>query len=336
MPANTLVSALRDAHKAHLSQQLQNPEHWQGLMAQASNLLTDIPLGNLVDQDSLVEVVNQWLLEALSARGLQDVINDVSLAVWQAAEQDDATIGELLREEHFETILEQVLKLQSLRERAIHSAMNHPLVSEMVSEMLYTGIKNFLLEENALAKLPGVSSMMKMGRKSVVGKAMGGMEESIRTYLQKNIRVTLKTGEQWLNKQLTNERIQQLARDGYLRVAPLKPANYMKMVPDGAVTEVVAQSCAITDESARLAYTRRLVSVGIQAAVTSLMDKPLKSVLEGMQISEERIREIATPALARGASILVEQGVLEPFIEWVLDDFYQSEACKKILESSDA
>jgi len=333
MSSNTLVCALRDAHKAHLSQQLQDPEHWQSLMAQASNLLTDIPLGNLVDQDSLVQVVDQWLQEALSARGLQDVINDVSLAVWDAAEQDDATIGELLREEHFEAILEQVLKLQSLREKAIHAAMNHPLVSEMVSEMLYTGIKNFLLEENALAKLPGVSSMMKMGRKSVVGKAMGGMEESIRTYLQKNIRVTLKTGEQWLNKQLTNERIQQLARDGYHRIAPLKPANYMKMVPDGAVTEVVAQSCAITDESARLAYTRRLVSVGIQAAVASLMEKPLKSVLEGMQISEERIREIATPALARGASVLVEQGVLEPFIEWVLDDFYQSEACRNIINN---
>ncbi len=333
MSSNTLVCALRDAHKAHLSQQLQDPEHWQSLMAQASNLLTDIPLGNLVDQDSLVQVVDQWLQEALSARGLQDVINDVSLAVWDAAEQDDATIGELLREEHFEAILEQVLKLQSLREKAIHAAMNHPLVSEMVSEMLYTGIKNFLLEENALAKLPGVSSMMKIGRKSVVGKAMGGMEESIRTYLQKNIRVTLKTGEQWLNKQLTNERIQQLARDGYHRIAPLKPANYMKMVPDGAVTEVVAQSCAITDESARLAYTRRLVSVGIQAAVASLMEKPLKSVLEGMQISEERIREIATPALARGASVLVEQGVLEPFIEWVLDDFYQSEACRNIINN---
>jgi len=333
MSSNTLVCALRDAHKAHLSQQLQDPEHWQSLMAQASNLLTDIPLGNLVDQDSLVQVVDQWLQEALSARGLQDVINDVSLAVWDAAEQDDATIGELLREEHFEAILEQVLKLQSLREKAIHAAMNHPLVSEMVSEMLYTGIKNFLLEENALAKLPGVSSMMKIGRKSVVGKAMGGMEESIRTYLQKNIRVTLKTGEQWLNKQLTNERIQQLARDGYHRIAPLKPANHMKMVPDGAVTEVVAQSCAITDESARLAYTRRLVSVGIQAAVASLMEKPLKSVLEGMQISEERIREIATPALARGASVLVEQGVLEPFIEWVLDDFYQSEACRNIINN---
>lgn len=333
MPSNALINALRDAHKVHLTQQLQAPEHWQDLMAQTGHLLTDIPLGNLVDQDSLVKVVDQWLQEALSARGLQDVIRDVSLAVWEAAEQDDATIGELLREEHFEAILEQVLKLQSLREKAIHAAMSHPLVSEMVSEMLYTGIKNFLLEENALAKLPGVSSMMKMGRKSVVGKAMGGMEESIRIYLQKNIRVTLRTGEQWLNKQLTNERIQQLARDSYRRVAPLKPANYMKMVPEGTVAEVVAQSCAITDESARLAYTRGLVSVGIHAAVASLMDKPLKTVLEGMQISEERVREFATPALAQGATVLVEQGILEPFIEWVLDDFYQSEACKKIIDN---
>ncbi|MGB2337768.1 MAG: hypothetical protein ACPH5V_10665, partial [Alcanivorax sp.] len=71
MPSDALISALRDAHKAHLTQRLQAPEHWQGLMAQAGDLLTDIPLGNLVDQDSLVQVVDQWLQEALSARGLQ-------------------------------------------------------------------------------------------------------------------------------------------------------------------------------------------------------------------------------------------------------------------------
>ena len=62
------------------------------------------------------------------------------------------------------------------------------------------------------------------------------------------------------------------------------------------------------------------------------MDKPLKSILDDMQISEERIREFTTPALARGATVLIEQGTLEPFIAWVLDDFYQSEACKKIID----
>ncbi|MCG8394146.1 MAG: hypothetical protein MI745_13795 [Pseudomonadales bacterium] len=333
MSSAQLIAALRDAHKAHLTSQLQDPQHWQALMAQASHSIGDLPIGKLVDSDSLANVVDQWLQHALSAQGLQNVISDVSQAVWQAAEKDDATVGELLSETHFEAILEQALKLQSLREKAVHAAMNHPLVSEMVSEMLYTGIKNFLLEENALAKLPGVSSVMKMGRKSVVGKAMGGMEETIRVYLQKNIRVTLKTGEQWLNKQLTNERIEQLARDGYRRVAPLKPADYLKLVPQGTIEEVVEQGCAITDESARLAYTRRLVSIGIHAAVKSLETLPLKALLDGMKISEDKVREITTPALARGATVLVEQGVLEPFIEWVVEDFYGSEACKKIINN---
>ena len=333
MSSAQLISALRDAHQAHLCAQLQNEEHWQALMAQASGSLGAVPLGKLVDSDSLTTVVDQWLQQALSAQGLQGVVSDVSKAVWEAAEKDPATVGELLSEDHFEAILEQVLKLQTLREKAVHAAMNHPLVSEMVSEMLYTGIKNFLLEENALAKLPGVSSVMKMGRKSMVGKAMGGMEESIRDYLRKNIRVTLKTGEQWLNKQLTNERIEQLARDGYQRVAPLKPADYLKLVPAGTIDEVVNQSCAIGDETARLDYTRQLVSVGIHAAVQSLSDMPLQTLLEGMKISEEQVREITTPALARGATVLIEQGVLEPFIQWVLDDFYQSEACKKAVEA---
>ncbi len=60
---------------------------------------------------------------------------------------------------------------------------------------------------------------------------------------------------------------------------------------------------------------------------------PLQTLLDGMKISEEQVREITAPALARGATVLIEQGVLEPFIQWVLDDFYQSEACKKIVNS---
>lgn len=333
MSSSELISALRDAHKAHLCQQLQNPDHWQAIMAQASACLGDTPLGKLVDSDSLCQVVEQWVLEANSAQGLQDVIVQTTEAVLKAAENDDATVGELLSEAHFEAVLEKSLQLKSLREKAIHAGLNHPLVSEMVSEMLYTGIKNFLLEENALAKLPGVSSVMKMGRKSVVGKAMGGMEESIRGYLQKNIRETLKTGEQWLNKQLTNERIEQLARDGYRRVAPLKPANYLSQIPNGTVKDLVEQGCQIGDESARLEYTRNLISVGIKAAVDALCDKSLSDILSGMQISEERIREFTTPALARGATVLVEQGALEPFIAWSLDDFYGSEECRKAVES---
>ncbi|MDX1805185.1 MAG: hypothetical protein R3292_14030 [Alcanivorax sp.] len=331
MSSAEIISALRDAHQAHLCAQLQNEQHWHDLMAQASQQLGSLPLGTLVDSDSVVTVVDLWLQQALSAQGLQNVITDVSEAVWQAAQQDPATVGELLSEQHFEAVLEQVLKLQSLREQAVHAAMSHPLVSEMVSEMLYTGIKNFLLEENALAKLPGVSSVMKMGRKSVVGKAMGGMEENIRDYLRKNIRVTLKTGEQWLNRQLTNQRIEQLARDGYRRLAPLKPADYLKQVPEGTLEEVVKQGCAISDESARLDYTRRLISVGIRAAITSLSDMPLQTLLEGMQISEQQVRDITAPALARGATVLIDADVLAPFIQWVLDDFYQSEACQKII-----
>jgi len=59
---------------------------------------------------------------------------------------------------------------------------------------------------------------------------------------------------------------------------------------------------------------------------------PLQTLLDGMKISEDQVRQITAPALARGAAVLIEQGVLEPFIQWVLDDFYQSEACKAAIE----
>lgn len=333
MSTEQIRIALREAHTQHLLNQLQNEAHWLAMMEAASRSLTDIPVGKLVNAASLTDVVDQWLAQVTAGQGLEPVIQEITLAVWKAAEKDDTPISALFSEQRFEDALEQVLTLQSLREKAIHAAMSHPLVSEMVSEMLYTGIKNFLLEENALAKLPGVSSVMKMGRKSVVGKAMGGMEENIRSYLQKNIRVTLKTGEQWLNKQLTNTRIEQLARDGYQRIAPLKPATYLKQVPHSTVQEIVSQSVVISDESCQLEYTRQLVRVGIESAIAALSAMPLATLLENIQLPEEKFHALFAPAMAKGATVLVEQGALTPFIEWALDDFYQSDAFTAALES---
>ena len=333
MSSSELISALRDAHKTHLTQQLQNPDHWQALLTQASTSLGKTPLGKLVDSDSLSLVVEQWVLEANSAQGLQDVIVQTTEAVLKAAEQDDATVGQLLSEAHFEAVLEKSLQLKTLREKAIHAGMNHPLVSEMVSEMLYTGIKNFLLEENVLAKLPGVSSMMKLGRKSV-GKAMGGLEDSIRDYLRHNTRATLKTGEQWLNRQLTDQRIAELARDGYRRLAPLKPADVIKTAPKGLAGDVATHACAIGDEAARLDYSRRLVAAGIQAAVQALLEKDLPALLKAMGTTPKKRSQALAPALAAGAAVLDQQGVLTPWIEQAVGDFYDSDACKDVLENA--
>ncbi len=61
MSSAQLITALRDAHQAHLCAQLQSEEHWQALMAQASGSLGSMPLGKLVDADSLTTVVDQWL-----------------------------------------------------------------------------------------------------------------------------------------------------------------------------------------------------------------------------------------------------------------------------------
>ena len=274
MNAAQLADALKNAHVEHARLRLQEKRYWQQQLDDGVKALGKTPVGALVDPDALAKVVDDWLASVNTAQGLRPVIIEVSEAILEQAGDDPATVGELLNEAHFEAILEQALRLKTLREKAIHACLNHPLVSDMVSEMLYTGIKNFLLEENVLAKLPGVSSMMKLGRKSV-GKAMGGLEDSIRDYLRHNTRATLKTGEQWLNRQLTDQHIAELARDGYRRLAPLKPADVIKTAPKGLA-----------------------------------------------------------PALATGAAVLDQQGVLTPWIEQTLGDFYDSDACKDVLEKA--
>ncbi|MEQ8261833.1 MAG: hypothetical protein RH947_16155 [Alcanivorax sp.] len=333
MNAAQLADALKHAHVEHARLRLQEKNYWQQQLDDGVKALGKTPVGALVDPDALAKVVDDWLANVNTAQGLRPVIVEVSEAILEQAGDDPATVGELLNEAHFEAILEQALRLKTLREKAIHACLNHPLVSDMVSEMLYTGIKNFLLEENVLAKLPGVSSMMKLGRKSV-GKAMGGLEDNIRDYLRHNTRATLKTGEQWLNRQLTDERIAELARDGYQRLAPLKPADIIKTAPKGLAGDIATHACVIGDEAARLDYSRRLVAAGVHAAVRALLEKDLPALLKAMGTTPKKRSQSLAPALATGAAVLDQQGVLTPWLEQAVGDFYDSDACKDVLEKA--
>jgi hypothetical protein len=333
MDASELARALQQAHVNHIRQRLQHESYWQAQLSAGLGTLGEQPAGTLVDATVIAGVVDEWLHNINTAQGLEPIIVQVSEAVLSRAATDPVSVGELLDEQHFEAILEQALRLDTLREQAIHACLNHPLVSEMVSEMLYTGIKNFLLEENALARLPGVSSMMKLGRRSV-GKAMGGLEDSIRVYLRHNIRATLRTGEQWLNQQLTNERIAELARDGYRRLAAMQPADAIQRAPDDLVADITRHACAIADQSARRDYSRRLVSTGIHAAVEALAQWSLPALLSAMGTTGEARVKVLAPALAAGAGVLDEQRLLAPWIEQALGDFYRSDDCRALLEQA--
>lgn len=330
MKRKELAEALQQAHVEHACQRLCAEDYWHDLLDQGAAIIADKPLGTLVDGEVLAQVVDDWLAHVATVEGLQPVIESVAHALLNHARQDPVTFGELLDEAQFEALLEQLLRLRSLRERTIHAVLNHPLISQMVSEMLYTGIKNFLLEENALAKLPGVSSMMKLGRKSV-GRAMGGLEEPIRSYLRQNIRATLKTGEQWLNRELSNDRIAELARDAYGRIAPMKPAALLRDVPDDTLPGLVRQGALLSDHAATLDYSRRLVMEGIRAAIEALMAWSLPALLQAMRTDTAARRDTLAPALAHGAEVLKEQGVLSAWAELALGDFYQSEACLSVL-----
>ncbi|MEP4522593.1 MAG: hypothetical protein ABJ005_01210, partial [Alloalcanivorax venustensis] len=139
MNAAQLADALKNAHVEHARLRLQEKSYWQRQLDDGVKALGKTPVGALVDPDALAKVVDDWLASVNTAQGLRPVIVAVSEAVLERAGDDPTTVGELLNEAHFEAILEQALRLKTLREKAIHACLNHPLVSDMVSEMLYTG-----------------------------------------------------------------------------------------------------------------------------------------------------------------------------------------------------
>ena len=66
----------------------------------------------------------------------------------------------------------------------------------------------------------------------------------------------------------------------------------------------------------------------------SLLEKDLPALLKAMGTTPKKRSQALAPALATGAAVLDQQGVLTPWIEQALGDFYDSDACKNVLEKA--
>ena len=128
---------------------------------------------------------------------------------------DSAKLKNLVPKTEYDKAISHYATFEKVRMDIVRLILESPIYSELISDVLYHGIKDYVLKENPLTKnVPGVSSLMKLGAKGL-NKAMPKLEETaeatIKKFINSNLRSSVDLSERILNNALSENNIRTIA-----------------------------------------------------------------------------------------------------------------------------
>ena len=145
--APSLVDTLFEAHVKHEVAALKGAKLKKFLEQEVDELLgyaEKVPLGRLISPEQVMGVIKRIAVNMELDAGIPELAAEMAAEVLKAPVQADTTLGEILSREQASGFIEEALELRQQRERIISEIMAHPVYQELVSNVVYHGLVNYL------------------------------------------------------------------------------------------------------------------------------------------------------------------------------------------------
>jgi hypothetical protein len=283
-------------------------------------------VGQLVTRDD----VRGWLELVLRSSVVTEEAFDSAAAALTAARDragTDATpIGDLLPEEDFERIARVGVGLERIRGAIIQEVTTSEVYSRLISHVLYQGLKDYLANQNMIAKkVPGASSVMRLGQSALGSAAPGlgkGIDRQLMGFVNSNISDTLRDSRDYLEAALDEDVLMTVAREAYRGAAHTRLDEAVGSVPEEAFDELVA---AAVDAWIHIRGTDSFAEA-LEAAADDLhsrwADRTVGQVVDAAGLTREDLVAAALPTAVRAVASAYADGTLAAWIRARLEPFY--------------
>lgn len=329
---------LLEAHAKHILDQLTGENlhhHIDNETATFCGWLATRPVRSLVDEVTARDFIHRNILGATPSEEMRQQAREIIKKGLNSPSNQKVKIEHLLNGQEYDLIVERIISLEELRRSAIKEVLNNPAYNEFLSNLLYQNIKDYLLEDNIVAKkVPGMSSLMKVG-KGVMGK-MGNLESSmentLKSYIQKNIRSTIDMSEQLILNALETPKLRSISRQFWSQFKGKPISDLTRHIKPDDVDASADIANTVWNHFRQTSYAKELTTELVHAWYEQWGDQPAMSLLKGLGYSPNRITIELKQVVVPYIDTMRESGFLELRIRAYLEPFYSSDFVADILD----
>ena len=339
-PTGAVLMRLRDAHVEHVMRNLSGEWLADQLALEVEALyerLQTVTLSEIIPSARAAAYLTSIVQTAPLSPEMRTTIVTIGQALRRADNNKDVRLDQFITRSHYDRAVEQISQLDELRGQLIRSIMASPLYSGLISDVLYYGIKDYLLSENNVAmKVPGVGSLMKLG-KGVLDKAAPNLEQAaekaIKGYIKSNIKRTLSISEKFLDNALNSTNIVKVSDHFWTLANEATLGDVVKRLPENQWEKTAELVDDIWRDVRQSPHIASWMGVGVEAFYKENGGKALAPLLTTMGYDRQWI----TAHLQQWLPELLERKVVKEYlrerIKAQLTAFYESDAAQEAVQA---
>ena len=179
--AESLARRLLDAQVAHHLSELTGAQLEDTVAGLADDLLSATaahPIGELVDADAIKAIVARALVTVPGSAAVGAIV-ELATDVVLAGPTETYPLGDLVDRDRVEVLLDELLGLTPVLERALERLTASPLVGTMASRFMGRIVGEVMQANKAMAdKVPGLGSLMSFGT-SAASRMVGAADKQL-------------------------------------------------------------------------------------------------------------------------------------------------------------
>lgn len=302
-------------------------------VAALMGLLGRTRLKDWVSPDQIMGVIRRNVIELKISGGITELAGDMANQVFRSKVHRSARLSDIMNARQFEEFVEKIISLKAHRQRVLRRILAHPVYAELISDLLYEGIRHYLSRHSMLSdQVPGMGSALKFGRR-MMDRMAPNLDSHVKAFIAKNARRFVQRSETFLNETLSDEALKETIMDFWDVIENKTLKEFQRGMDELDLSEFVVLIYEFWLRFRTTDYFERACRVVVEGIYEKYGSEPVTVWLEDMGVSQDMIlaevEALAPPAL----ELLHRTGYLEQRLRHRLEGFYASEEVARLLAS---
>ena len=337
VPAEVLAQQLLDAQVAYHLDRLTGDQLASTVTRLADDLFAAAGrhrIDELVDREAIKAIVVRALGTVPGSAAVSGIVDLATTVVYDGPAEPFA-LGELVERERVEALLDELLALNPVLERALERLVASPLVATMASRFMARIVGEVLQANKAVAdKVPGLGSLMSFGT-SAASKVMGAADKQFEGLIADSVGKGGTFAVRRLNRIVIETLRDPTTREAILQVWDLmaqeRVAGLSRHTTREEISGVVDAVHDITVSTVANEHVADLGEVIVDAFFERFGGHTPTELLDELDLSREDIVADLVRIAPYAVDALRESGDLERLLRAQLEPFYASPEVTSLL-----
>jgi hypothetical protein len=292
-------------------------------------------IDDLVDRDAVKDIVARALVTVPGSAAVSGIV-ELATSVLYDGPTETHPLGELVDRDQVEVLLDELLALSPVIERALERLTQSPLVGTMASRFMGRIVGEVLQANKAVAdKVPGLSSLMSFGT-SAASKVMGAADKQFEGLIGDTVGKGGTFAVRRLNRIVIETLQDPTTREAVLQVWDLLAREPVAGLSTYATREEISGVVdAVHDLAVTTVANEHVARLG-EVIVESFFDRfggyTPTELLDELELSRADLVADLVRIAPRIVDVLQETGDLERMVRAQLEPFYTSAEARALLD----